>query len=97
MNWDEKAIDQAEQMDRKDSDWYALAADLLFRDGAKWQRDQLRTDEAVEIAAQAIYAEERRVIDPAWPVWEDPRNGEARESTREAVRHMLTALLGEDQ
>ena len=92
MNCDDKAYEYAEA---RSGEYFGCLPEQMFENGSKWQRDQLRTDEAVEIAAQAIYAEERRVVDPAWPVWEDPRNGEARESTREAVRHMLTALLGD--
>ena len=92
MNWDQQLIEACTETD---GSTHPHTGHVLT--GAKWMRDQLRTNEAIEIAAQAIYAEERRVVDPAWPVWEDPRNGEARESTREAVRHMLAALLGEDQ
>ena len=42
--WDELATDEAERRDRKDDDWCALHADELFRQGAEWQRAQLRTD-----------------------------------------------------
>ena len=42
--WDERATAEAKRRDRKDSDWYALHADELFRQGAAWQREQLRTD-----------------------------------------------------
>ena len=92
MNWNELLAE-----DCREPDGTLHPHTGLIMSGAHWMLRQLRTDEAIERAAQAIYAEERRVIDPAWPVWEDPRNGEARESTREAVRHMLNTLLGEDQ
>ena len=39
--WDELATAEAERRDRKDSDWCALHADELFRQGAAWQRAQL--------------------------------------------------------
>lgn len=52
--WDELATAEAEHRDRKDSDWCALHADELFRQGAEWQRAQLHADETVERAAQAV-------------------------------------------
>ena len=52
--WDELATAEAERRDRKDSDWYALHADDLFRQGAAWQREQLLADEAVERAAREL-------------------------------------------
>ena len=39
--WDELAMIEAEHRDRRDSDWCALHADELFRQGAAWQREQL--------------------------------------------------------
>ena len=40
--WDERAAAEAERRDRRNSDWCALHADELFRQGAAWQRTQLR-------------------------------------------------------
>ena len=51
--WDELATAEAERRDRKDSDWCALHADELFREGARWQREALLSDESVERAARA--------------------------------------------
>lgn len=52
--WDERATAEAKRRDRKDSDWYALHADELFRQGAAWQREQLPADESVERAARVL-------------------------------------------
>lgn len=52
--WDELATAEAERRDRKDSDWCALYADELFRQGAAWQQEALLSDEAVERVSRAL-------------------------------------------
>ncbi|WP_181275992.1 hypothetical protein [Brevibacterium oceani] len=60
MSWDDmhlrdaEALGEARKRDKADSDWHAREARLLFIDAARWQRDQLRTDEAVERVARGI-------------------------------------------
>lgn len=52
--WDELATIEARRREWKDGDWCALHADELFRQGAAWQRTQLRADETMERAARAL-------------------------------------------
>ena len=59
--------------------------------GAKWQRDQLRTDEAHEIAARAIA---RMEPDEEWAD-ETEHDAEYRHDCFETAWEVISALLGE--
>ena len=88
MNWDKKAF--LEAWDLADSEFYAREPEQLFTDGAQWQRDQLRTNEAVEIVARAIAR-----LDPGeeWPN-ETIIDDECRDECHETALAAITALLG---
>lgn len=67
MNWDEKAKMKAKELHPEPDDptepLYPRGAlreyrRVSFADGARWQRDQLRTDEAVERLANSLCMEE---------------------------------------
>ena len=87
--WDELATAEAERRDRKDSDWCALHADELFRQGAAWQREQLLTDDAIDQAAMALH--EVDVVAELWPTFPDGMN----DMYRGRARVALTAAIGD--
>lgn len=100
--WDAEALGEARRRDRADSDWYAREARLLFIDAARWQRDQLRTDEAVERVAEAIYRSHDSYTHFTAKPWaemvksKDRANKYRVKQDREAARAAITALLGEE-
>ena len=91
--WDELATAEAERRDRKDSDWYALHADELFRQGAEWQRSQLLTDETVERAAMAILLRNYPGCTPDEARWFAGASGV--DDARNKARTALTAAIGD--
>ena len=91
--WDELATAEAERRDRRDSDWYALHADELFRQGAAWQREQLLTDESVERAAMAILFRNYRGRTPDEARWVAGASGV--DDARNKARTALTAAIGD--
>ena len=93
--WDELAAAEAERRDRKDSDWYALHADELFRQGAVWQREQLLTDDVIERAAMAILLRNY----PSCTLYEARRFAGAgeRDDARNDARVALTAAIGDQE
>lgn len=98
MNWDDKAAKAAvknrDDLYEEDEDGYEFwgfssqsdAQDHGFEEGAKWQRDQLRADEAVERAANILSFETTGGCYP-----------KADEQCRHVMRRVLNTLLGEDQ
>lgn len=96
MNWTGEAYAEAARRDRADTDWYALSAESLFAEGAEWLRNQLRTPEAVERVADALF-DEHEGCTIAQHERECPRPdcGYREEFTRRA-HEVIDALLGED-
>ena len=90
MNWNEKAF--LEAWDLADSEFYAREPEQLFTDGAKWQREQLRTNEAIERVARAVWEESY--------TREKDRFEDERKSTRGYCKvraeRLITALLGDN-
>ena len=56
MNWDEKAKDYAGGQWRPDGGAVSAVANLAIQDGARWQREALLSDEAVERVADILEA-----------------------------------------
>lgn len=93
MNWEAAAHDEAKRQDREDSDWYAREATWLFMDGARWQRERLRTDEAVERMARDLYV--HSTVGATEKTW-DLGSLIPKDAWRIKARAAITALLGED-
>ena len=55
MSWDNATAAVARALDERDTTWHLGGPIKKFVEGAKWQRADLRTDEAVERVAEAIY------------------------------------------
>ena len=102
MNWDDKAYEYAEA---RSSEYFGCLSEQMFEHGAKWQRDQLRTNEAVERVALVLHA---RMYDTlaeiAYPTGALVAESVATEAryrrlanARALSRTVTTALLGEDQ
>ena len=87
MNWGDKAYEHAEA---GSSEYFGYLPEQMFEHGAKWQRDQLRTDEAIERVAQAIGEWEPED-------WDNPEFREDRAFWTDKARTAINALLGEDQ
>lgn len=87
MNWDDKAYEYAEARSGK---YFGYLPEQMFEHGAKWQRDQLRTNEAIERVAQAIGKWEPED-------WDNPEFREDRAFWTDKARTAIDALLGEDQ
>ena len=51
MNWDNKAYEHAEA---RNWEYFGHLPEQMFEHGAKWQREQLRTNEAIERVARAV-------------------------------------------
>lgn len=100
MNWDEKAEDYAgahhTYEHRSPEDNRLIEKEIVH--GARWQRDQLRTDEAIERVAESIWTTDpESALEPfdgpeTWEVLEP----ELKDDYRHAARHAITALLGEE-
>ena len=86
MNWN-KAYEYAEA---RGGEYFGYLPEQMFEHGAKWQRNQLRTDEAVERVAQAIGEWEPED-------WDNPEFREDRAFWTDKARTAINALLGEDQ
>ena len=91
MNWDQQLIKACTETDGTP---HPHTDHVLT--GAKWQRDQLRTDEAVERLANALCVEEEGMT-----LAEHEANCERpicgfRQSFLADARRNITALLGED-
>lgn len=98
MSWDDLADDAAvrhhtfESMTGEDNERIRYG----FWNGAKWQRDQLRTDEAVENLARFLYEDERQETFEEHESWCHAPECEARLSYSKHARAVITALLGDD-
>lgn len=75
-------------------------ANMRFVLGAKWQREQLRTPEAIECGARELAG-----LEPGeeWPTNEQlgggptgDRDNEYRDGMRDQAKDFINALLGED-
>ena len=86
MNWDDTAYEFAEA---RSGEYFGCLPEQMFEHGAKWQRDQLRTNEAIERVAQAI---------GEWEPddWDNPEFREDRAFWTDRARTAINALLGED-
>lgn len=113
VNWDEQATKAAAKnrhdLYEEDEDGYEFwgfssqsdAQDHGFEEGAKWQREQLRTDEAVERLALFLLDDEGYDTSSGWPSNEQLGGGPAGDRDTELkdaymghARTMITALLG---
>lgn len=94
MNWDAQS-DRAAI--RYYSDWCPDGIQEAHRRGARWQREALLSDEAVERAARALYETDREEYDGGeqwlpWPTFIEGLN----DMYRERARVALTAAIGDD-
>lgn len=91
MNWDEKAMARAELVYE---DWTTkprYAERRIYRQAARWQREQLRTPEAIELGARAMFDHDAALCHVDEDEWADDRL-----AYEESFAIGLTALLGED-
>ena len=87
MNWDQQLINACTETDGTP---HPHTDHVLT--GAKWQRDQLRTNETLEPWARAIYTE-LSAKDPWAPKWESA-DEYARGAAYSRARGMINLLLG---
>ncbi len=87
MNWEEQLIEACTETD---GTIHPHTDHVLT--GAKWMREQLRTNEAVERVARAIA---RLDPDEEWPN-ENIIDDEYRDECHETARAAITALLGDN-
>lgn len=103
-DWDEKADDHAVAHHTYEHMPPAVNAKIYmgFVLGARWQRDQLRTDEAVERMAEAIYRSHDSYTHFTAKPWaemvksKDKANRFRVKQDRKAARAAIDALIGED-
>ena|SRR5690606_33513180 len=100
MNWDKKAL--LEAWDLADSEFYSREPEQLFTYGAQWQREQLRTPEAVERLALFLLDDEGYDTSNGWPSNEQlgggptgDRDTELKDAWMDHTRAAITALLGD--
>lgn len=98
LGWDEKAEDYA--VAHHVYEYMEAAVNIhghrRFVDGAQWQRDQLRTDEAVERVAQFMWSERAKgTVHPHYP-WTGLAP-QLRDGLRQDARAAINALLGEEK
>ncbi|MFT9771131.1 hypothetical protein [Brevibacterium casei] len=98
LGWDEKAEDHAvahhtyEYLSPNENALYASG----FTCGARWQRDQLRSDDAVERVAQFMWSERAKgTVHPHYP-WTGLAP-QLRDGLRQHARAAINALLGEEK
>lgn len=105
MNWNERAADHATA--HHTYEHRPMGENIngysRFVNGAKWQRDQLRTDEAVERVALVLIEQRGYYIGEGWPTNEDlsggpagDRDAEFKSAWMDSAREVITALLGEE-
>ena len=89
MNWDQQLINACTETDGTPHQH----TDHVLT-GAKWQRDQLRTNEAIERAAKTIH--ENTTFPGPQPSWEEMKNENPDYCTyrRDPVEEAITALIG---
>lgn len=93
MNWEDEAFKESANRGN------ALTGPETgeFVDGAKWQRDQLRTDEAIERLANFLFADDNgESIDQHEKICHDVSKCQLRNGYTQFARAAITALLGED-
>ena len=88
MNWDQKAEDYAGET--------GLSREAVLV-ATRWQRDQLRTDEAVTQLADFLYEYDHgETLDQHVAICWRPDDCSVRDSYTRCARAVITALLGED-
>lgn len=87
-SWDDKAYEYAEA---RSGEYFGCLPEQMFEHGAKWQRDQLRTDEAIERVARAIHDDECACGD----LNNDRYGDDGTLYYLDKARIAITALLGE--
>lgn len=99
MNWDDKAYEYAEA---RSSEYFGCLPEQMFENGAKWQRDQLRTNEAIERLALFLLDDEGYDTSSGWPSNEQlgggptgDRDTELKDAWMDHTRAAITALLGD--
>lgn len=91
MNWDNATAAVARALDERDTTWHLGGPIKKFVEGAKWQRADLRTDEAIERVAVTL-------LNNDWPSDEGDREYHWKhfaDSYREEARAAIDALFGE--
>lgn len=98
MSWDEKAEDYAQAhhvYGHRDvaTNYHGFRMVVA---GARWQREALLADDAVERAARALYAEDvNESMDTPWPDYDSPKNV-GRPLYEERARNALLAAIGDN-
>lgn len=98
MSWDEKAEDHASAHHTYEHRGYCenMLLRKKFVDGAKWMRDQLRTDEAVERVADHLYQDEYGHPMSEHHTWCQIEDCTNTEDFRGSARTAITSLLGDE-
>lgn len=100
MSWDNATAAVARALDERDTTWHLGGPIKKFVEGAKWQRADLRTDEAVERVARLLAC-----LEPGeeWPSNEalggnltGTRDHEYRDGMRDQAREAIDALLEQE-
>jgi hypothetical protein len=96
--WDEKAEDYASAHHTLEHQRLAYNMQRwdMFTRGARWQREQLLSEETVERAARVLYARSPSSWRDAGCLWDDLPEAVQRAWKTEA-RAVLTAALGEEE
>lgn len=98
MNWDEKADDHAVAHHTYEHMPPAVNAKIYmgFVLGARWQREQVRTNEAVERLANFLFEDDNgESIDQHEKICHDVSKCRVRSDYKQFARAAITALLGE--
>lgn len=93
VNWDEVAEEAAQPFGD------CRSHDMRFVHGAQWQREQLRTPEAVERIAEAMFEADGEDIEDFEKIGRPTFSNlhkEGRDYYRERAERAIAALLGED-
>lgn len=105
MNWDEKSLEAGEGRFINGNEHIVTYDDQVreeihvhaFSSGAKWQRDQLRADEAIERLANFLFADDNgESIDQHEKICHDVSKCQLRNGYTQFARAAITALLGEE-
>lgn len=94
MSWEGEAAEAAWQMIGHGRSYPEGERRAGFNTGARWQREQLRTDEAVERAAESQW--DRDDHDNMWNDTDhDAQCPDLRNDYRDDARAVINALIGE--
>ena len=102
MSWDNATAAVARALDERDTTWHLGGPIKKFVEGAKWQRADLRTDEAVERVAEAIYRSHDSYTHFTAKPWDEMVTSKDRankfrvKQDRKAARAAIDALLGQE-